>query len=126
MIFKVLITCCALAAPVAALAAEPVQDGMTVVRDPQTGTLRAPTAAELRAMRKLVPQTADHPPQLPPPVKSTVRADGSRAIDLGERGLIYSVITRNPDGSLDERCVKGGEAAVHAVERHQEAGHDLR
>jgi hypothetical protein len=55
-----------------------------------------------------------------------VRADGSHAIDLGERGLIYSVMTRNPDGSLAGRCVKGGAAAVHAVEQHQEAGHDLR
>ena len=126
MIIKVLITCCALAAPVAAMAAGPDQEGMTVVRDPQTGKLRAPSAAELRAMRKIVAQPADRPVQVPPPVKSTQRADGSRAIDLGERGLVYSVMTRNGDGSLSGHCVKGADAAAHAVEQHQEAGHDLR
>ena len=123
MIIKFLITCCALAAPVAALAAEPVQDGMTVVRDPQTGKLRAPTAAELRAMRGTVEQPSMVAPE---PLKSTVRADGSRAIDLGERGMVYSVMKRNADGSLAARCVKGGEAAARAVEQLPEVRHELR
>ena len=95
---------------------------MTVVRDPQTGKLRAPTAAELRAMRSTVQQPSMVAPE---PLKSTVRADGSRAIDLGERGMVYSVMTRNADGSLGARCVKGGEAAAHAVDHQpQEANHE--
>ncbi len=119
MIIKILITCCALAAPWAAIAAEPLQDGMTVVRDPKTGTLRAPTSAELRAMRAgvLQPQVAP-----PPPVKATVRPDGSRAINLGERGMVYSVMKRNPDGTLGGRCVRGSEAAARALEPQKESG----
>ena len=121
MIIKILITCCALGAPWAASAAEPLQEGMTVVRDPQTGKLRAPTSAELRALRAGVVQ-----PQMvaPPPVKATVRPDGSRAIDLGERGMVYSVMTRNPDGTLGGRCVRGGEAAARALAPKQELHHE--
>ena len=123
MIIYILITCCALAAPVAALAADPVPEGMTVVREPQTGKLRAPTAAELRAMRATVQQPGMAAPE---PLKSTVRADGSRAIDLGERGMVYSVMTRNADGGLAARCIKGGEAAARALDHHPEDDHAQR
>lgn len=116
MIVKVLITCCALAAPLAS-----AQDGMTVVRDPQTGKLRAPTAAELRALRGGV----ERPRTMLPP-QSTVRPDGTRAIDLGERGMVYSVMTRNADGTLAAHCVKGEQAAAKAIEKKPEADHEHR
>jgi hypothetical protein len=117
MILKILISCCVLAAPLAALAAEPAQQGMTVVRDPQTGKLRAPTAAELRALG------AVRQPSLEAP-HAIQRADGTRAITLGERGLVYSVMTRNADGSTARRCIKGSEAATHALEPQPERHHD--
>lgn len=118
MIVKVLITCCALAAPLAAAAAEPAQEGMTVVRDPQTGRLRAPTAAELRALRGGVKQ-----PQLMPP-QSTRRPDGTRVLDLGERGMVYAVMTRDADGSLAAHCVKGDEGAAKAIDKNPEVEHE--
>lgn len=123
MIIKVLIACCALAAPIAALAADAAQDGMTVVRDPQTGKLRAPTSAELRALngQKVKPETNFEPVQ---PAKSTVRPDGTRALHLGERGMVYSVMRRNDDGSLSGHCVKGEEAAAGAIGKQQENSHD--
>lgn len=119
MIVKVLITCCALAAPLAAAAADPAQEGMTVVRDPLTGRLRAPTAAEMRALRGGV----ERPTPLQPP-QSTQRPDGTRVIDLGERAMVYAVMTRNADGSLAAHCVKGDEAAAKAIEKKAEVEHE--
>lgn len=124
MIIKVLIACAALAAPCSALAVapEPVQEGLTVVRDPQTGKLRAPTPAEQRALRPPpAPEKTMAPVQKP---TSTVRPDGTRAINLGERGLVYSVVKRNPDGSLSGHCVKGEHEASNAVNGKQEVPHD--
>lgn len=116
MIVKVLISCCALAAPLAS-----AQEGMTVVRDPQTGKLRAPTAAELRALRARV----ERPTTMLAP-QSTMRPDGTRAIDLGERAMVYSVMTRNADGSLAAHCVKGEEGAAKAIENKPETDHEHR
>jgi hypothetical protein len=123
MIIKVIITCCALVVPVAASAADGGQDGMTVVRDKLTGKLRAPTSAELHALRGqlMKPETAMTPVQ---PTKSTVRPDGTRAIHLGERGMVYAVMRRNDDGSLTGHCVKGEQAAADAIGKKQENGHD--
>ncbi len=97
-----------------ASATPPGQSGMAVVRDPQTGQLRAPTAAELRELqpgsakaRLVRPQQGANAP--------TVRPDGVRAATLGERGMVYSVITRGADGKLSEHCVEGEAAAAHAT-----------
>lgn len=119
MIVKVLITCCALAAPLAAAAAEPAQEGMTVVRDPLTGRLRAPTAAELRALHG---DDVKQPQMVAP--QSTRRPDGTRVINLGERAMVYAVMTRNADGSLAAQCVKGDQDAAKAIEKKAEVEHD--
>ena len=115
MSYRKLITvlpCAALwtALPPHAAAQEP--QGMVVVRDAQTGQLRAPTAAESRALA-------------PPSTVSSMRAagqpavvthpGGSRQVRLGERGMVYSVVTRGADGKLDEQCVQGEAAAEKAV-----------
>ena len=124
MIIKVLIACAALAAPCSALAVapEPVQEGMTVVRDPQTGKLRAPTPAERRALQP-APRPSPAGTAVTKP-KSVVRPDGTRAINLGERGMVYSVMKRNPDGSLSGHCVKGESEALKALDDKEEAPHD--
>jgi hypothetical protein len=85
------------------------QDGMVVVRDPQTGQMRAPTAAELKALGP-APMASLHATA---PLASLVvtRPDGSRLLRLGEKGMVYSVATRGADGKLVERCVKGEHAA---------------
>jgi hypothetical protein len=126
MIMKVLIACAALAAPCSASAAEPAQEGMTVVRDAVTGKLRAPTSAELRALRPIPrPATAGGPVQVPPPKPASVkRPDGTRAINLGERGMVYAVIHRNADGTLAGHCVKDAAAAAQAVASREETRHD--
>ncbi|MFL6660416.1 MAG: post-PEP-CTERM-1 domain-containing protein [Massilia sp.] len=120
MKINVLICCCALTASGMTLAAEPVEDGMTVVRDAQTGKLRPPTAAEVRALRskKVQPLLTNVAP-----VKSTVRPDGTRRIDLGERALVYAVISRSADGKLTGHCVSGEAAATKALGQ-QETSHE--
>jgi len=95
------------------------QQGMVVVRDAQTGQLRAPTAAESRA---LAPKTTS---AMTAPARPSMvtHASGARQVRLGERGLVYSVVTRDADGKLSDECVRGEEAAEHAVHGHGQHGH---
>jgi hypothetical protein len=110
-------------------AAEPDgQQGMVVVRDAHTGKLRAATPAEvmvLRAQQGARPLAAAASTS---PV--TVRRDGTMQKRLGERGMVYSVATRDADGKIGTQCVKGEEAAEAALDHspapHQEHHHDIR
>lgn len=97
-----------------ASAAGQAQEGMVAVRDPQTGQLRAPTPAEMKALRPL-PKPALAAPQKPAVV---VHADGTRHALIGEKGMVYSVVTRDADGKLARQCVQG-EAAADALVHHQ-------
>lgn len=115
MLSKTLITCCALAVVSTAAVAAEQSAGMAVVRDKQTGQLRPATAAELQAMRGNLPQ-----PQVARPAPQvSVDADGTRRALLGERGMVYSVVTRTPEGKLVQRCVEGESAAAHATHQHK-------
>ena len=81
------------------------QEGMVVVRDPLTGQLRAPTADELKELRAKTPATAGlAAPRTPATI---TRGDGSRGVRLGEKGMVYDVVTRGPDGKLTHECVQG-------------------
>lgn len=104
-------------------AAQEQQQGMVVVRDAQTGQLRAPTPAEARALapKATSAMTAQGKPSM------VTHASGARQVHLGERGLVYSVVTRDADGKLAEQCVHGADAADRAVHQHGEQvhiGHD--
>jgi len=104
------------------------QQGLTVVRDAETGELRAPSAAESEALRA---QTAA--PSARPPLPALVTgADGRESVRLGSSRLVYSVVTRGPDGKLDHHCVEGADG-VHAHLNHgapggaqEKARHDHR
>ena len=89
------------------------QQGMVVVRDAQTGQLRAPTAAEMRA---LAPPSAAARMSAPSQPAMVTHPGGSRHVRLGERGLVYSVVKRGADGKLDEQCVHGAVAAEKAID----------
>jgi hypothetical protein len=99
---------------------ESAQPGMIVVRDAQTGQLRAPTAAEARALAPAPGMAAAmraEPPAL------VAHPGGSKQVKLGERGLVYSVVTRGADGKLHDQCVQGAaaaEKAVHAPAQHND------
>lgn len=101
--------------------------GLTVVRDAETGRLRTPTPDEMRALQRKGPAALAAPAQ---PTMIT-GADGRRHVQLGERGLVYSVVRRGPDGKLDQQCVHGAEAAGRVLAQpapgaDQEARHDHR
>ncbi len=107
------------------------QEGMVVVRDPQTGQLRAPTPAERQALtrgpaaslRAMAPSASMAPQVVRNP-------DGSRKVTLGQRGQVFEVVTRAPDGKLTEQCVQGEDAASRALQQpatqHQEPRHEDR
>jgi hypothetical protein len=88
------------------------QDGVVVVRDAQTGQMRAPTAAELKALAPA--PGAKVSTQVPLSSLVVTKPNGSRTLRLAERGQVYSVVSRAPDGQLVEQCVQG-EAAVGAA-----------
>lgn len=95
------------------------QQGMVVVRDAQTGQLRAPTAAESRALAPRATTSLAAPAR----PNMVTHPGGARQVRLGERGLVYSVVTRDGDGKLSEQCVHGAEAADKAVHDHGQHGH---
>jgi hypothetical protein len=101
------------------------QEGMVVVRDPQTGKMRAPTAEELKELRAKAPATAGMAaPRTPAPVS---RRDGSRGVRLGEKSMVYEVVTRGPDGKLTSECVQGEAGSGPATDHnHGEDTHESR
>ena len=110
---KYLIAALPLAAAYAILVSPPAaaQQGMVVVRDEHTGQLRAPTPAEAQAMALQRPAAAKALPE----ASMVTNPDGSRQVHLGERGMVYSVVTRGADGKLHGQCVHGESAAVKAA-----------
>jgi hypothetical protein len=59
------------------------------------------------------------------------RRDGSRGVRLGEKSLVYDVVTRGADGKLSSQCVQGQAAAREAMEHpanaeHKEHNHEAR
>jgi hypothetical protein len=100
------------AASVPAAAAEQAE-GMVVVRDAHTGLLRNATPAEVKTLRaQEVPHGITRPA---PPGAVTVRENGTKTTHLGERGLVYSVVTRDAGGKLLVREVSGEDAANAAL-----------
>lgn len=107
------------------------QEGMVVVRDPQTGKMRAPTPEELRALRAKAPPAAAAASGAPQQNKALSRRDGARGVRLGEKNLVYEVVTRGPDGKLSSQCVQGDAAAEGALHHpanaeHEEHSHEAR
>jgi hypothetical protein len=101
------------------------QEGMVVVRDPQTGQLRAPTAAEMQTLTKQRRTLA-----APAQPTAVTRSDGVRQVYMGDKSQVYTVVTRDADGKLVNHCVQGESAAKAAVEQPaattEEHGHEER
>jgi hypothetical protein len=110
------------------------QEGMVVVRDAQTGQMRPPTPAELKALQ---PQQGSMAKSAAPlrlaPQAIVARKDGTRQLHLGDRAMVYSVVTRAADGKLVEQCVQGESAAQRALaqpatpnQHNEEHSHETR
>jgi hypothetical protein len=111
--------------------AERGQEGMVVVKDAQTGKMRAPTPEELRALRAKAPPPAASLSGTTSAPKNLTRRDGARGVRLGEKTLVYEVVTRGEDGTLSEQCVQGEDAAKDALQhpanaQHKEHKHEAR
>jgi len=110
-------------------AGAPQGQGMVVVRDAQTGELRAPTPAEIRALQP--PPSASMTSQAQPAM--ITGPGGRRSVRLGERHMVYSVVNRDAEGKLGEQCVHGVHAAERAAKgerqpatQHEEHRHESR
>lgn len=93
-----------LGVPLAVQAAE----GLRVVRDPTTGELRGPTAAEAAAFEKAEAQLRGG--KSPAPSVEVRHADGSVETKLGEDTRMYSVVREGPNGSLIMDCLPSQQA----------------
>jgi Flp pilus assembly protein CpaB len=107
------------------------QEGMVVVRDAQTGKMRAPTPEELKALRAKAPPSSASVTGAPQAPQQLSRRDGARGVRLGEKSLVYDVVTRGEDGKLSSQCVQGEAAAREALEHpanaeHKEHNHEAR
>ena len=102
----------------AAFAAE--APGMKVVKDAATGQLRAPTPAEAQAMHtqeKSLAKTTKSVGILSgseTPMVS-VKPNGTVMIELTEDTMVYSVVQKGADGSMNMQCVTGADAANKLV-----------
>lgn len=126
---------CALALavlPVAALAhgdnhdKAPAGDRLVVVRDPETGMLRAPTAAELEAMAARASRQAEVRIGAAAAPQQKAHASGARGVRLTDDFMSYAVVTRAADGRLVKQCVDGAQnipAALDAAPNAASSSH---
>ena len=99
---------CSLAAPLAAQAAPDLR----VVRDPLTGELRGPNAAEVAAFEKAETQLRQRSGK-PAPAKQPVEIrypDGTVETKLDEDTRMYSVVRAAEDGTLTTACLPAKQA----------------
>ncbi|UGQ48678.1 choice-of-anchor J family PEP-CTERM protein [Massilia endophytica] len=100
-----------------AMAAGPQQHGMVVVKDAETGKLRAPTDAEFRQLvPQQVPESAFSAGGTGKAPEVKVNARGMRFANV-ENQAVFSVVQANADGSLSEACVVGEKAATEFVNK---------
>jgi len=114
---SLLVTGCALAAPAFAADEAPAAENLIVVRDAETGQMRAPTAAEAEALqqkssakgelkgtRQAAAQNA--------PLKTQPKQHRSGAVGARVNDDLASllVVQRRPDGAVAEACLPAAEA----------------
>ena len=115
----------ALALALPAECAEPPAQGVTVVRDAQSGQLRAPTAEEFKILQeqaaRLNAQAGAREPDTAAIV--VVHPNGARSVRLGERGMVYAVATRDANGQVHTDCVQGKPGASQEESATKENDH---
>lgn len=80
---------------------------LTVVRDRETGRLRAPTAEEMQAILARARASAATRPVAEP--REITGRNGARGLVLGEAAMSTQAARRNDKGGVDEICVVGDE-----------------
>lgn len=94
-------------------------DAMTVVRDAETGALRAPTAAELATLRAATSSRRIRAAAARPMTK--YHANGAIGARMTDEKLSMAVAVRNDKGGLDMQCVDPGHSAdgAHSTASHK-------
>jgi hypothetical protein len=97
------------------------QDGQTVFKDPQTGQMRSPRAAEakelndLRAAQRAAAVAERKASGAPQANVANVVRNGIVQAYLDEESISYSVVTRDANGQLALDCVTGATAAAETT-----------
>lgn len=105
---------------------EATQDALVVVRDAETGKLRAATneeRASLQSLRAAKRATALSAVAATPQLKR--HSNGATGVRLTEDMTSYSVMVRRPDGKLEELCFATKEEADAAVTKGISAKSEL-
>jgi hypothetical protein len=110
----------ALSSPALAQQAAGTADNLTVVRDPQTGQLRAPTAAELATLQAAGPRVRSlHAPVVQRPL-AKFHHSGAHGARMTDAFATAEVVVRKPDGTLESQCVD-----IHAADSTTATQHPL-
>ncbi len=99
-------------------AAQPAADAQTVVRDADTGKLRAPTAEEHEHMRRSHDASTRNARVAPGAMAPRAHHSGARGTRLHDELMHHSVMVRNADGTSSMVCVdsNGVEHALHTLQ----------
>lgn len=100
------------AAPSASVSAT---SGQVVVRDADTGKLRAPTAEEANALSASGKSNSRRAATVEPTTLSRSHWSGARGARLTDEFMSYSVVVRQADGTLATLCFETREAADAAL-----------
>lgn len=103
---------CALPAAAQQIGATDSADAMTVVRDADSGKLRAATGQEMQAMQAAKAKMALR--FAPAPTLQKYHPNGARGVRLTDEFMSSSVAVRNPDGSVQMQCLEPGHSALGA------------
>lgn len=89
---------------------------MTVVRDAETGKLRAPTADEISALQAKEARVSSLR-AAPATTLQKYHFTGARGVRLTEEFISHSVAVRNADGTLSTQCLDSAQAVDDAMKR---------
>lgn len=85
--------------------------GMRVFIDPATGKIREPEQSDIQQLAPAAP--AFHP--LMAPAAPLQGPGGAVGMKLDDNQMVYSVATKNPDGSVSFECVTGPANAAKVL-----------
>lgn len=103
-------------APAAAEPARAAPQRATVVKDPTTGKLRAPTAEEAAELAATPAPSSARSARRAAPAEVQL-PNGGVSLEVDDSLMMYSVARRNPDGSMTYQCVTGDKAARSLVRK---------
>lgn len=95
--------------------AAPQAESLTVVKDPQTGRLRAPTAEEVAALKAKASATSRTMRQTAPAVTRIVHPKGYVGFQMTDESMSMAVAVRKPDGSIERQCFDSHGAGAEVV-----------